>query len=1033
MGIDIVFYDASITGKKEGQGANGYYDSDTDTIYLDLQNAKDDAKTIAYTLSHELVHFIKKWSPEKYNEFAEFLIEQYLEHGISSASLLREKMTELDTDEVDYAFEEMICDACETMLLDSNAAVKLMELRKNDLELFEKIKLHVLKILNAIREAYKSLGYQPSSYEAKALLSMKDSLEKFYSMFEEAAVDATQNYQSLGTEGYNESVAKDSSEHIKKQAKKNSNYFVEDKFFRTQMQKWDSLVHGSYVKIGKIEGDHPLVRVGMPQGIIKYDVDKLNRNMVDHTYLTTELLKAIPDIIADPIAISEYSAENTVSVFGNIFVGNSPMMVGVTISKDRSSTNISKVRTYNARRDVGTLITDDTVLYMNEDKKRTLQWFQACGIQVPLGGTKFGFIRSISQKASSVKQQKKKTSDKDYLDAIENGDMESAQSMVDEAAKETDSKHIKKQTKKTKTEQVDDYLNEEYLEPITVQDVDILRSIGRKSIAEFTAEDIKKSQKWALKFYEEFGIKSPFFRAWFGDWRAHQKSDIVRIVGQKATNYSTGKVRNKDIDVDISWGRELKGETINHLVRDKVSQYALNDVYSIIENAVYFDTVVSMPTSNSKMPNTAFMHSFYSLYRTTEGKIQLLKIYVEEALSNNQQSIFKRGYQLKDITKVADLPNSVLSQEGGLTDGKSTTTYSISDLYQFVKNFDKDFTPAPEVSKHMLNADGTPKVFYHGTRKENGGFWEFDYNKAKKKGGLGFKSLGAGNYFTSNKLDGTELYGSRVIDAYLSIKKPLVVKRGSEFKNEVSRAININATQMTYPRIQQEMRDAGYDGVVLLNENSEVAIAVTFDSEQIKSATDNIGTFDKNNPDIRYQKKKASNREILASTLEGAIDSSTPEGEIALKKLKEYREKIELIEKEEAHLAEIKAEIKKISFTKGADRSKLKELNDEKIKTANRISIYDRQLLRLEAMKPITDLLTREKEKARKAAEKKGREAMARYRERANKTEMRHKIKDVVNELNKYLTKGTKEKHVPIELQKAVAEALDAVNMDMLG
>ena len=58
---------------------------------------------------------------------------------------------------------------------------------------------------------------------------------------------------------------------------------------------------------------------------------------------------------------------------------------------------------------------------------------------------------------------------------------------------------------------------------------------------------------------------------------------------------------------------------------------------------------------------------------------------------------------------------------------------------------------------------------------------------------------------------------------------------------------------------------------------------------------------------------------------------------------------------------------------------------------------------------------------------------MARYRERANKTEMRHKIKDVVNELNKYLTKGTKEKHVPIELQKAVAEALDAVNMDMLG
>jgi hypothetical protein len=196
IGIDIVFYDSRITGKKAGQGANGYFDADTDTIYLDLQNAHNDAKTIAYTLSHELVHFIKKWSPQKFNTFAEFLMEQYASHGVSAANLLKRKMEELNTTDADLAYEEMIADACETMLLDSNAMVKLMELRKSDLELFEKIKLHILKILNDIREAYKSLGYQPSSDEAKALLGMKDVLEKFYSMFEEAAVDATKTYQA---------------------------------------------------------------------------------------------------------------------------------------------------------------------------------------------------------------------------------------------------------------------------------------------------------------------------------------------------------------------------------------------------------------------------------------------------------------------------------------------------------------------------------------------------------------------------------------------------------------------------------------------------------------------------------------------------------------------------------------------------------------------------------------------------------------------------------------------------------------------
>ena len=207
MGIDIAFYDSTIEGTY-GSDANGYFDEQTDTIYLDLQKATTDAKTIAFTLSHELVHFIKKWSPQKYATFAEFLMDQYAAHGVSAANLLKKKMAELGTTDADFAYEEMIADACETMLLDSNAVVKLMELRKSDLELFEKIKLHIHKLLNDIREAYKKMGYEPSSDEAKALLGMKDVLQQFYSLFEEAAVDATKNYQALGTEGYNELVAK---------------------------------------------------------------------------------------------------------------------------------------------------------------------------------------------------------------------------------------------------------------------------------------------------------------------------------------------------------------------------------------------------------------------------------------------------------------------------------------------------------------------------------------------------------------------------------------------------------------------------------------------------------------------------------------------------------------------------------------------------------------------------------------------------------------------------------------------------------
>lgn len=152
----------------------------------------------------------------------------------------------------------------------------------------------------------------------------------------------------------------------------------------------------------------------------------------------------------------------------------------------------------------------------------------------------------------------------------------------------------------------------------------------------------------------------------------------------------------------------------------------------------------------------------------------------------------------------------------------------------------------------IVNEDGNPKIMYHGTREENGDFHVFDSSKAVKKGGLGMKALGAGNYFTATRLTGNERYGSRVIEAYLSIKKPLEVNAGETFGEAVRRETGLDTKDMGYDAIQQAMRERGYDGVVQHDKAGNITIAVAFDSEQIKSATDNIGLFDKKNPDIRY-------------------------------------------------------------------------------------------------------------------------------------------------------------------------------------
>ena len=93
----------------------------------------------------------------------------------------------------------------------------------------------------------------------------------------------------------------------------------------------------------------------------------------------------------------------------------------------------------------------------------------------------------------------------------------------------------------------------------------------------------------------------------------------------------------------------------------------------------------------------------------------------------------RRAYKLIDIEKY---------QPSGRGSPKLTslqtadTIKSIADLVAFVKSYDKYFSAAPEVSKAILNDDGTPKVFYHGSIAD---FTVFDIKKAKRSGLIPFR------------------------------------------------------------------------------------------------------------------------------------------------------------------------------------------------------------------------------------------------------------------------------------------------------
>ena len=133
--------------------------------------------------------------------------------------------------------------------------------------------------------------------------------------------------------------------------------------------------------------------------------------------------------------------------------------------------------------------------------------------------------------------------------------------------------------------------------------------------------------------------------------------------------------------------------------------------------------------------------------------------------------------------------------------------------------------------------------------------------------------------------------------------------------------------------------------------------------------------------DVLYQDRadeSVSNRSLLANAFEGLAQN-----DIEKNKIQEYKGKIDLINSEEKKLSELNQQIKELSFSKGPrDTKKIKGLRFDAAQAANRINTYDKQLLRLEASKPLQDVLAREKRRAYKKAEERGKEALAEYKTR---------------------------------------------------
>ena len=171
------------------------------------------------------------------------------------------------------------------------------------------------------------------------------------------------------------------------------------------------------------------------------------------------------------------------------------------------------------------------------------------------------------------------------------------------------------------------------------------------------------------------------------------------------------------------------------------------------------------------------------------------------------------------------------------------------------KNWFGDWEHDPENASKVVDENGEPRVVYHGTY---GDFTVFD--KARIGSATDYGIWGRGFYFTN--MENTP-YGNKKLALFLNFRNPFIF---NDYKSaeEIGDYLNIwdgnfheddrfgifrpYATGAV--QIADSAQERGHDGLIaVLGKWTEY---IAFEPNQIKSATDNRGTFDPKNPDITF-------------------------------------------------------------------------------------------------------------------------------------------------------------------------------------
>ena len=332
-------------------------------------------------------------------------------------------------------------------------------------------------------------------------------------------------------------------------------------------------------------------------------------------------------------------------------------------------------------------------------------------------------------------------------------------------------------------------------------------------------------------------VRTDAFKAFFGDWE--MAAAAREIQGMEATPVSAlpERMAQKDAEAKAGAFGEMKNErygvtaTISKETVGKIFGHKGFNVTRIFDAVpgLFGNSVLVLSETNDghkTRNNVKAYHHFVNKFEA-DGKEYYIRFTAYEL--NEKKPTGKRSIHSTAISEVevyeANKKTPSLGRSGSIGPGvKGQTSFIDKKIAQILASVN-------DVSK-VVDANGVPEVWYHATGKG-----EFSVFQSGNSAGL--------IYFGQTPKDAKRGARSkaRVMPVYLNVKDP----------------VNTKETPVPWYEAEDSFKVArwkreGHDGVYVQDE-AGVSLAV-FSPAQIKSATDNRGTFDAGDPDIYHQDKE---------------------------------------------------------------------------------------------------------------------------------------------------------------------------------